>query len=177
MPLRTHDSRVLAEETMAAPTLPKESSLVATPIDRFFDIFEEGPLGGFNRMRRMMDAMLGSTWPSTTVTATGDGVAVNIYEKDDAYVVEAAVPGYKREDLTVEVIGDMLTLAGKFEAKTEEEQKNYHRREIRQGGFTRSFSFPSTLDPKSVTAHFENGLLSISVKPEHVVQSTKVPIN
>lgn len=162
---------------MAAPTLPKESSIVATPIDRLFDIFEEGPFTGFHRMRRMMDAMLSSGLQGAGVSATGDGIPVNIYEKDNAYVVEAAVPGYKREDLTVEVTGDTLTIAGTFETKTEDEQKNYHRRELRHGSFSRSFSFPSPLDPKSVTAAFENGMLRISVKPEQLVQSTKVPIS
>ncbi|TAM75425.1 Hsp20/alpha crystallin family protein [bacterium] len=165
------------EDTMAAPTLPRESSIVATPIDRLFDMFEEGPFSGFNRMRRMMDAMLNPGAQGAVVSATGDGIPVNIYEKDNAYVVEAAVPGYKREDLTVEVIGDTLTIAGKYETKTEEEQKNYHRREMRHGSFSRSFSFPGALDPKSVTAAFENGILRISVRPEQLVHSTKVPIS
>jgi HSP20 family protein len=83
------------------------------------------------RMRRMLDQTFGGFgWPSP-VEARGWSPLVDIEEADDAYVVEAELPGVKREDVNIELVGNELTITG--EAK-ERERKGALRRQTRRTG-------------------------------------------
>ncbi len=98
-----------------------------------------------------------------------EALAVDMYETDDAVVVETAIPGVKPEDLDVSVAGDTLTIKG--ETKTEEEVKeeNYIRRERRYGSFCRSLTIPVSVVAGKAEAEFENGVLTLTLpKAEEV---------
>ena len=74
---------------------------------------------------------------------------VDISEDDGNYVVSAELPGTKREDVTVELEDDMLTIRG--EKRNEREEKKEKRRFVERsyGTFSRSFTLPSNADRKS----------------------------
>lgn len=100
--------------------------------------------------------------------------SVEISEKDGAYVVDAALPGFKREDIDVEVSGNELTISGKYERKQDSARKHYS--EMRQASFTRTIVLPQELDADNVSASFENGVLHVTAKPVAAIATKKVTV-
>lgn len=88
---------------------------------------------------------------------------VDIYEDANHVVLKLEVPGMKQEDFDIQMESQTLTVRGerKFEKETKEE--NYHRVERRYGSFSRAFSLPNTIDPSSVKAHYDAGVLTIEL--------------
>ncbi len=89
---------------------------------------------------------------------------VDIYENDrHEIVLRAELPGLKREDLDIRVENNTLTLRGERKRDAEVKQESYHRVERVYGGFTRSFSLPTTINTEQVTATFTDGVLTITL--------------
>lgn len=103
--------------------------------------------------------------------------ALDLFERDGKYVAELAVPGYSTNDVNVEVNGHVLTVSGKYNETTEKNEAKYHRREIRRGAFTRSISVPQELDPNSVSAKIDRGILTIVASPAKPIENKKIPIS
>jgi HSP20 family protein len=88
--------------------------------------------------------------------------AVDIYENEKReLVLKAELPDVNREDVSVTVENNTLTLSGerRFDANVKKEQ--YHRVERAYGTFSRSFSLPATVDTGRIAAEFRNGVLAI----------------
>jgi HSP20 family molecular chaperone IbpA len=137
-------------------------------------LFGEDFFAPLSTMRRAMLTPFAAPWvlpefPAFTIPA------VNLYEKDGGYVVELAVPGYKKDDLTIEVSGNNLTVNGKFESE-KKDAKKYHWHELRTGSFSRTVTLPLEIDPEQVTATIENGVLKIALQPEKSIQRKTIPI-
>ena len=93
--------------------------------------------------------------------------AMDVRETDDAYIVEADVPGLNKEDVHIEVADNVLTIKGERKDEKEEKDKNYHRIERMFGSFARSVALPAGFDASRVSAKFDNGVLTVSLpKPE-----------
>jgi HSP20 family protein len=88
--------------------------------------------------------------------------AVNIQEKNEAYIVEVAAPGLKKEDFNVNLTNDILTISSEKEIKEEEEER-FTRREFSYSSFERSFSLPQTTEAEKIEAKYENGILKIKI--------------
>lgn len=94
--------------------------------------------------------------------------SVDISEDDGNYIVTAELPGTKREDVTVELEDDVLTIRG--EKRNEREEKKEKRRIVERsyGTFSRSFTLPSNADGEKISAKFDNGVLTVTIakRPE-----------
>lgn len=102
--------------------------------------------------------------------------AVNIQEMDQAFLVELAAPGLKKEDLQVEVEKDVLSIASEAEEKTEEAGR-YTRKEYNFASFRRTFSIPESVDSKKIDALYSEGVLTVTLpKREEAVQEAKKSI-
>jgi len=105
--------------------------------------------------------------------------AIEVFEKNDKYVVKADIPGVKEEDVDVSVVGDTLTIRGKREAEHEVKEEDYYCCERSYGSFFRSIALPSNVDAKKIDASFEDGVLEVSlpktaeVKPKKIAVSAK----
>ena len=102
--------------------------------------------------------------------------SLDVYEKDGTYHIDLAVPGYRPEDIDVEVTGAVLTIIGKYDTTVKNDDMKYHRREIRRGAFERTVTLPLEIDPASVTAKVERGILTISAKPMKMTANTKIKV-
>jgi HSP20 family protein len=90
----------------------------------------------------------------------GSRVPVNVHAEGDDYIVSAAVPGFRPEEVAVEVIDDVL----KVHAEANEEENGNDRyllRELPRGSFSRSLRLPDPIDSSKVEAKIENGVLEI----------------
>jgi HSP20 family protein len=100
--------------------------------------------------------------------------ATNIEETDDSFVVSMAVPGVDKDKLNIEVNENMLTVSAEMEERTEEDDKNYTRKEYSYRSFKRSFALPENVKEEDIKANCENGELKITLpKSEMTVKKAK----
>jgi HSP20 family protein len=102
---------------------------------------------------------------------------VDIYESEDKlyYVLEAALPGFKPEDLHITAVGDTLTISVvKKEGKLPKEF--YVRHELYWGEMTRTFTLPTMVDVEKIEAVFEHGILKLYIPKAEVVKPKEIPI-
>jgi HSP20 family protein len=114
------------------------------------------------RMRRMLGQTIGSFGSpallSEPVTWTP---LVDIEEEDEAYVVEADLPGVRREDLVIELVGNELSISGEIR---ERERKGILRRHARHTGrFQYHVTLPSLLEVDKIEARLADGVLALRV--------------
>ena len=121
------------------------------------------PFGELISLRAAMDRLFEDSFVRPSNGAGSDrGLALDMYSTPDSFVVEAALPGVKPEDVDVSVLGDTLTISGNTSAEQTRDDEGYSYREIRRGSFSRTVTLPSALKTDAATATFENGLLRLS---------------
>jgi len=101
----------------------------------------------------------------------------NIYQDKDQMVVEASVPGYNKENITVELKDDMLTIRGEMKENTEKKEKEYVYREFHSGSFSRSIRLQEKVKPEDLKARYKDGILEIrlpSAKKEEEKEKTNI---
>ena len=100
---------------------------------------------------------------SEEMTLSAWNPAADIYETDDAYVVNAEIPGVEKKDIAVDVKGRVLTLSGERSYDNEVKEEAVYRRERAYGKFQRSFTLPEAVDPEKIAAEFKDGVLKITI--------------
>lgn len=112
-------------------------------------------------LRDFLDSSNGN-WKSEGTTLP----AVNVGETNDAFMIEVAAPGMKREDFHVELDNHVLTISSSREDRREESGKDgqYTRREFSYQSFQRSFSLPENkVEGDKISAQYKDGILYITV--------------
>ena len=94
------------------------------------------------------------------LTNTTHGPAVSVYETMDEYVFQAELPGWTREQVSLNFENQTLTLSGNRELPREE-GRQYHRVEGFYGQFSRSFTVPGIVDFNRVEAGMRDGVLTV----------------
>jgi HSP20 family protein len=124
------------------------------------------PWAGFGELEQQFERLLGEL-PAHRPSAGSWVPAVDIHETDSAYILEADLPGMTREDISVSILDDRVTLKGTRKREAKHEEKGYRRYERAEGAFERSFRIDGGVDEAHVEARFENGVLTITLpKPE-----------
>lgn len=125
------------------------------------------PWAGFGELEQHFDRLFGNEGAIAQGAAGTWMPPVDISETDAAYILEADLPGMTREDITVTVLEDRITLKGTRKREAKHEEKGYRRYERAEGAFERSFRINGGIDASGVEAKFENGVLTIMLpKPE-----------
>ena len=88
-------------------------------------------------------------------------MAFALYTRDDGLLLRAPLPGVESKDLTLEVDGDVLTLAGRFEDEPETAKAGARHVERPRGSFKQTLHLPFEIDPARVQAKLERGVLEI----------------
>lgn len=116
------------------------------------------------RMNRLFSDVLARSPVGEEEITRGAWVpAVDIYEKNECLVIKAELPGIRKEDVTVEVEDNTLTLKGEKKFESDVKEESYHRVERSYGSFQRSFTLPATVDQAKVKAVFKDGILEITL--------------
>ncbi len=93
--------------------------------------------------------------------------AMDLVETDDSYVLRADLPGLTQDDINIEFEDRTLTVSGERKAEQETKKDGFVRVERAFGSFSRSLTLPQGVDPEALAAHFENGVLEVTIpKPE-----------
>ncbi len=110
--------------------------------------------------------MISSTWAPS----------VDIYETENAIIMNAEVPGIDEEDIEIKIEDNTLTINGERKLEKETSEENYHRIERSYGSFYRSFTIPRQIDQDKINAEHDNGVLRITMpkKPESKPKTVRV---
>jgi HSP20 family protein len=126
-----------------------------------------------------LDKMFNEMLPAVRGSQVGFTPAVDIYEDKDSIIVETQLAGIDPEKINISIENDVLCLQGESEKKSEVEDKNYYRKEIRRGNFYRSIPLPTKVNGEKSKAINEDGILKIfipkasEVKPKTIKIETK----
>ncbi len=128
--------------------------------NNFFDDFFTKELFDFNNAGF---AQSGITQPS-----------MNVKDMNDGFEIQVAAPGMKKEDFTVNLDRNVLTISSEKQTQNEEkdEDGNFSRREFNYSSFRRSFTLPEAVEQEKIEATYEDGLLKITVPKKE--QSTRM---
>lgn len=99
--------------------------------------------------------------------------AVNIAENEKAYEIEVAAPGMHKNDFKVKIENGRLKISAERKEEKEEKKKNYTRQEYSYNSFSRSFTLPDDAKEDGVIAHYEDGVLKLSVAKKVAATASK----
>src|SRR5271169_3398193 len=131
-----------------------------------------------NRMNRLFRESYSPEVPEEALTTTSFAPPVDIYEDEHNITLKLEVPGIDEKDIDVRVENTTLTVHGERKIEKEEKEENFRRVERQYGEFTRSFTLPNSVDPGQVTAHYDKGVLKITLpkKAEAKPKQIKVTV-
>jgi HSP20 family protein len=128
-------------------------------------------------IRRMLD-WVGEPQSFLREFATGVELpAVDLYEKDGSYVLECALPGFKKDDIKVEASDGAVTISGSYSYDKNDQRARYHRREMGRSSFSRTVELPQQVDYEKASATFSDGVLKLVFNPVRAIASKTIPIN
>lgn len=112
----------------------------------------------FNQMRRSDFGKVRSDHGDTTVRP-----AVDIFEADSHFVIEADLPGVSKDDLQIEFEKGHLSISGKRQHDHSDDLQGLHRERLATASFTRSFSLGKDVDADKIEARLRDGVLRLTV--------------
>jgi HSP20 family protein len=129
-------------------------------------------------LREAMNQLLEESFvrPSLAQNGPGFAPALDVSETEDAFLVEAAVPGLRAEDLDVTLENGVLTIRGEVKQEASERKRNFHRVERRFGSFSRSVTFPAQVKADAIRARLEHGVLRLEVPKAEEVKPRKISV-
>ena len=104
------------------------------------------------------------------------GLAVDVSENDESYIVKASVPGVNPDEVEITFEEDVLTIKGEFTKDGEVEEENYHIRERQYGSFGRRLRFPVNVNVEAIEATYENGILKLNVPKAEEVKPKRIAV-
>ena len=102
--------------------------------------------------------------------------AVDIEERDDAFVLYADVPGVEPKAIDISMEDGVLTIRGERASVKEEDKGGFKRIERTRGSFYRRFALPDTADAEKVSARGEHGVLEITIPKMEKVQPRRITV-
>lgn len=121
-------------------------------------------IGPFEELQREIDSALGRAWTAGDGDDGGTGVyPVDIRETEDSFVVDAELPGFKREEIVVTLEQGVLTIRAERKAAAEAEKGSPQLRERRFTRVVRSFALGQAFDESKVHAKLEDGVLRLTL--------------
>lgn len=138
------------------------------------------PFDGISQIQNRINQVLDESRRGLDKRGTGDWrPAVDIYESKEAVVILAELPGVKKEDLSLEVKDNVLTLKGEKVCRQNLSPESYFCQECCAGSFHRAFTLRDIVPAEQIQAKFKDGILEIVIpKPtEDPFKRIRVPID
>ncbi|GDX48681.1 heat-shock protein [Bacteroidota bacterium] len=88
---------------------------------------------------------------------------VNVKETPEAFHLELAVPGLYKDQVDINLDGNLLTISGKHEEKSNQEKESYTRREFSYNSFSRTFTLPENVNAELIHADLNDGILKVNL--------------
>lgn len=130
----------------------------------------------FDRMRSLMTPGLALPVPEGEAEALAAPMAVDMTSDADTITVRAALPGFKEDDIKVDVQGGVLTIAAETRSEKTDEQSNWHLRELRYNRFYRAIPLPEDVAGDKADAALDNGILTIKLPKTHTSPVQRIAV-
>jgi HSP20 family protein len=104
------------------------------------------------------------------------GLAVDMVENKDEFVVKASVPGINPNDLDISYSDDTLTIKGEIKEDKETKEDQYHLRERRYGTFMRSITLPTKIKGDAIEASYQDGVITLRLPKAEEVKPKRIAI-
>ncbi len=121
----------------------------------------------------ILEDILGADWLGGTAANVHkigfNTPAVNIRERDQAFVLEIAAPGLQKSDFNIELDNEVLTISASVE-KEEAAKEKYSRKEFSYTNFKRVFTLPDTVNSSEILASYEQGILLVQLPKKEEAQ-------
>jgi HSP20 family protein len=126
-------------------------------------------------MRRELENVYRTFDQNSSSPDIGAGApAISVAESNDAFEVTAELPGVDEKDIKVSLDDNQLVISGEKKAESTKEEKEWHVEERSYGSFYRSMSLPFEPEDGAIEAHFDKGVLHLTIKkPAKAVKTTK----
>lgn len=122
------------------------------------------------------DRMLEDSYLQPVEHARSWGLALDVVENGDAYVLQASIPGINPDEIEVTLEKNVLTLSGETSADETVNAEDYRLRERRFGSFSRSIRFPVDVNADKIKADYQHGVLTLTVPKAETVKPKKIAV-
>ena len=140
------------------------------------DVWE--PFGSIEDIREEMNRMF-----DTSMRRRGslfDGAfapAIDVVEEKDNFLVKADLPGLSKDDVSVAIQDNFLTIRGERKHEVEKKDSNYYHRERVHGQFVRTVELPTRVDASKVLATFKDGVLHVTLPKSEEAKPKEIKVN
>ena len=128
-----------------------------------------------NRIRAQRSGLLGQPYWPGSITAWAP--AVDVYEREDAYLVAAELPGVGIDDIEITFEDGLLTIQGQRNVAPDSAEERVHRAERRYGAFRRSITLPTHVNSDAIEASTRDGVLQIMVPKAAEVLAKRIRVH
>jgi HSP20 family protein len=121
---------------------------------------------GLPTLPSWFDDILGKGFTSEYLSNFNTGItlpAVNVIESNDEFILEMAVPGFKKSDFQVNIDNNILSISAEIDSENNQTAGNYTRREFGYATFKRTFDIPETVETDHIFAKYNDGILKITL--------------
>ena len=101
---------------------------------------------------------------------------VDVTENENEIVLEAELPGMKKDEIDIQLNGDTLTLRGERQIEQSQKGEQYHRVERQYGAWQRSFQVEIPIDAQNVSADYQSGVLTVRLPKAEEVKPRQIEI-
>ena len=130
-----------------------------------------------DRMNRLFRESFNDVGRDESLTTSSFSPAVDVYEDEHKVTLKVEVPGIDEKEIDIRMENNTLTVHGERKIEKEEKEENYLRVERQYGGFTRTFTLPTTVDTESVSATYDKGVLKISLPKKAEAKPKQIKVN
>lgn len=143
-------------------------------------IARRDPFGGslfdlHRQMNRLFDDLFDQDTQSSALTGRMGFPALDVSQDENRIRICAELPGVREEDVDLSIEDGVLTLCGEKKSEREDEERGYSERSY--GRFERRISLPSNVDEDACEAHFDNGVLTVTIPvSEEKARGRRIPL-
>jgi len=128
-------------------------------------------------LRRTVDRLFDNVTPDHEWSQPAMwGLAVDMVENKDEFVVKASVPGINPEDLDISYSDDTLTIKGEIKEDKDVKEDQFHLRERRFGSFMRTIALPNKIKGDAIKASYQNGVIVLRLPKAEEVKPKRIAI-
>jgi HSP20 family protein len=128
-----------------------------------------------------MDRLFDAAFPALSSFQRGNGFdwqgqfPVDLYQDKDAFTVRAELPGFRKEDLSLDLADGLLTITGHH--KTEQKAEGEKTEAVQERHVSRAVSLPDNVAVEKITAAYENGVLTVTLPKREEAKPRQVTID
>ncbi|WMJ87857.1 Hsp20/alpha crystallin family protein [Anaerocolumna sp. MB42-C2] len=106
-----------------------------------------------------------------------DSFSTDVIDKGDHYLLQAEMPGFKKDEINIDLDNDTLSITANHKEESKEEKDNYIRQERHYNSYSRSFSV-SGINKDNISASYNNGILELKLPKENaeIVENKRIEI-